>query len=188
MPSFVIDDVFGDERPDSHGTVPQFLPIADGQWDGIGGTCDHACGAGADFLVPIDASKVQGGTWHTVSVNPREPETTISINFNGMSTVTLPRRLIRFVRLGTSISVYCLLPPYLGQHITTFMNVSFILDGIPVSSTYTRPTMTPDTQNWTYNASIYDSPQLANTEHAFIVQPLPGDNNSFLAFDYFQYE
>ena len=83
MSFFVIDDVYGDERPGSQGTVPQFLPIAGDQWDGVGGTCG-TCGAGAHFLVPIDASKVQGSTWHTVTVSPGEPVTTISISFNGM--------------------------------------------------------------------------------------------------------
>ena len=83
--------------------------------------------------------------------------------------------------------MYCLLPPYLGQTITTFMNLTFNIDGNTVGQ-YTRDTNTVD---WVYNSSVFDSPKLANGLHTLVVQSLPGTglhNSSFLAFDYFQYE
>ena len=83
--------------------------------------------------------------------------------------------------------MFCLLPPFLGQGITTFMNLTFILDGATAGG-YTRDTNTVD---WVYNSSVWDSPQLDNEMHTLIFQSLPGTglhNSSFLAFDYFLYQ
>lgn len=64
------------------------------------------------------------------------------------------------------------------------MNVTFTLDGEAVGSYY-RTEVTP---GWVYNQSIFTSDELENQEHALVIQPLPGINSSFLAFDYFSYE
>lgn len=78
-----IDDVFGDNGPQSSiGSVPIFHPQIS-QWDPIGGTCSGPCTHGADFATPIDASRVFDGTWHTVTMNPNEPDTTITTKFTG---------------------------------------------------------------------------------------------------------
>lgn len=80
---YIFDDYYGDERPDSVTTVPTFLPAVN-QWDPIGGTC-ASCTTTTNLIPPIDATKAQNGTWHSTTVSPDEPKTTISINFNGES-------------------------------------------------------------------------------------------------------
>lgn len=85
MAFYIIDDVFGDDRPGSPGTVPTYIPTT-GNWDPVGGTCAQ-CTPGAFFAVPLDASKVQSGTWHTTTMNPGEPVTTFSVTFTGTSLV-----------------------------------------------------------------------------------------------------
>ena len=81
MSTFVFDDYYGDERPGSSTAVPTYLPAVN-QWDPIGGTCP-SCTLSSNLPITIDASKVQNGTWHSTTVSPGEPETTISITFNG---------------------------------------------------------------------------------------------------------
>ena len=82
MVQYVIDDVFGDNRAGSTDGVPIFLPPSM-QWDPIGGTCSGECTPGAHFATPIDPSQVFDGTWHTVTMNPNEPVTTINTSFTG---------------------------------------------------------------------------------------------------------
>lgn len=82
MVQYAIDDVFGDSRPGSTDGVPSFLPPSM-QWDPVGGTCSGECTPGAHFATPIDASQVFDGTWHTVTMNPNEPVTTITMSFTG---------------------------------------------------------------------------------------------------------
>ena len=83
MPFFIIDDVYGDSRlgPDSGTAAPDYMPVAV-NWDVVGGTC-HDCTPEAHFITPIDASQVQNEMWHTVTMNPGEPLTTVSVKFTG---------------------------------------------------------------------------------------------------------
>ena len=64
------------------------------------------------------------------------------------------------------------------------MNLSFILDGQPVG-VFERTTQGDD---WIYNSTVFDSNQLENKEHTFVVQPRADVDTSFVAFDYFAYE
>lgn len=82
MVQYTIYDVFGDSRLGSAGGVPTFLPPSM-QWDPIGGTCSGVCTSGAYFAIHIDASQVFDGTWHTVTLNSREPVTNITTSFTG---------------------------------------------------------------------------------------------------------
>ena len=78
MPLFIIDDVYGDQRPGQNST-PTFLPSTL-QWDLIGAPPKSN---GVWFKVPINALGVEFRTWHTVTVNPSEPVTTINTTFVG---------------------------------------------------------------------------------------------------------
>jgi hypothetical protein len=83
MPSFVFDDYYGDQRLGSGTNVPTYLPAVN-QWDPLGGTCPGctlSTNLPPEFI--IDPTKAQNGTWHSTTVSPDEPETTISITFNG---------------------------------------------------------------------------------------------------------
>ena len=187
MTVYTIDDVYGDQRPNApSSTVVTYLPGPTvNQWDPVGGTCPAPkCGAGAGFNPPIDASKVHSGTWHTVTMNPGEPVTTITLTFTGTSPTSHGWGAVRNQNSGTQITVYCLLPPDLGQYITSYMNMTFTLDGQPVGN-YQRTT---NTQDWVYNAAVFTSETFASAEHTLVIEPQPGTDSSFLAFDYASYE
>ena len=81
MPTFIFDDIYGDLRPGAQAQVPIYLPPTD-QWDPLGGTCPQ-CTLKTNLPIPIDPTHAQNGTWHTVTVNPGEPVTTLSITFVG---------------------------------------------------------------------------------------------------------
>lgn len=81
MPIYVFDDYHGDERLGAGTSVPTYLPAVN-QWDPLGGTCP-GCTLTTNLVPPIDPTKAQNGTWHSTTVSPDEPETTISITFTG---------------------------------------------------------------------------------------------------------
>ncbi|GJE97713.1 hypothetical protein PsYK624_139340 [Phanerochaete sordida] len=165
MPTYIFDDYYGDERPGAGIVVPTYLPVV-GQWDWIGGTC-ASCTLQTNIDIPIDPTRAQNATWHSVTVSPDEPATTISINFT-----------------GTAVTAYCLLPPDLGPWITSYMNVSFVLDDNTVGK-FERIASGDD---WTYNYPVYSVSNLENRQHTFVVQPRADVNTSYLVFDYFTYE
>ena len=81
MPTYVFDDVFGDQRPGSTSPPPAYSPSVD-QWDAPRGTCS-GCSMSTNIKIPVDTSQVMNGTWHTVTVNPGEPITNVTITFTG---------------------------------------------------------------------------------------------------------
>ncbi|GJE97714.1 hypothetical protein PsYK624_139350 [Phanerochaete sordida] len=164
MPTYIFDDYYGDERLKGD-TVPTYLPAVN-QWDPVGGTC-AGCTSSTNLPTPIDPLKAQNATWHSVTVSPDEPTTTITMNFT-----------------GTAVTAYCILPPDLGPYITSYMNVSFILDGKTVG-TFERSASGTD---WTYNYPVHSESNLENKQHTFVVQPRADVDTSYLVFDYFTYE
>ena len=80
MAWYLIDDVFSDTRPGSEDSA-SYVPSA-GQWDPVGGSCSK-CGPGANFTIPIDATKAHNGSWHTATMSPGEGVMTIATNFTG---------------------------------------------------------------------------------------------------------
>ena len=84
MTIYTIDDVYGDSRLGNGTNVPVYLPNDPSiiQWDPVGGTCSY-CGNGARFNPPLDRTQIYDVTWHTVTMNPGEPVTTITATFTG---------------------------------------------------------------------------------------------------------
>ncbi|THG93610.1 hypothetical protein EW026_g7671 [Hermanssonia centrifuga] len=113
--SYTIDDFYGDQGT-GLGAMPVYSPASSStgpnQWDIEGGTCTGCNAQGAGFKVPIDPSQVHSGTWKSTTMDVNEPLTTLSVQFR-----------------GSSITMYCLLPPDLGPYITSAMNLTFVLDG-----------------------------------------------------------
>ena len=134
MTQYTIDDHFGDQRPGASGGAPTFAPSGS-QWDTPGGTC-AGCIANSNLYPAIDVAQAHSGTWQSTTVSPDEVETTISVTFIG----ALPLAMLRVREcahawcVGTSITVYCILPPDLGPFITSYMNLSFVLDGQQVGT------------------------------------------------------
>ncbi|PSR72615.1 hypothetical protein PHLCEN_2v11499 [Hermanssonia centrifuga] len=171
--SYIIDDFFGDQGT-GLGAMPIYSPASSStgpnQWDIEGGTCTGCSAQGAGFKVPIDPSQVHSGTWKSTTMDPGEPLTTLSVQF-----------------YGSSITMYCLLPPDLGPWTTSAMNLTFVLDGEQVG-TYDRPSGTGDA--WTYQGQVFKSDWLDGHLHTLVVALnaptlYPPWNSSFIAFDNF---
>lgn len=77
-----------------------------------------------------------------------------------------------------------MLPPLFTDKITSYMNMTFKLDGRLVGS-YEK---TATTKNWTYNYPVFNITGIENKEHTFVIQPQGGQVNSYMVFDYFAYE
>lgn len=58
------------------------------------------------------------------------------------------------------------------------------LDGEVIGSLQRNAT----SDDWTYNASVCGKTNLENAEHTFVIQPLGGVSNSYMVFDYLEYE
>ena len=85
MPTYIFDDELGDQRPGSNSSPVLYLPGSKArQWDPVGGTCPQCTLNTNDALpIPLDPSLAQNHTWHTVTVNPEEPPTNLSVTFIG---------------------------------------------------------------------------------------------------------
>lgn len=88
MPTYIFDDVYGDQRTGSKSPQPAYKP-AWAAWDPVGGTC-WGCTLGTNIPIPIDPRYAIMGTWHMTTVSPGDPATNVSINFIG----TLYRRFM----------------------------------------------------------------------------------------------
>ena len=81
MPTYIFDDVFGDQRPGSNSPLPVYLPTT-GRWDPVHGTCSQ-CSMATNIKIPVDATQVMNGTWHTATVHPGDAITNVTIIFTG---------------------------------------------------------------------------------------------------------
>ena len=197
MPTYIFDDVFGDQRPGSNSPLPVYSPPSN-QWDPVHGTCSQ-CSMSTNIPVPVDTSQVMNGTWHTVTVNPGEAVTNVTFTFTGK----YPQHVVNNKSndassspIGTSVTAYCMLPPYLQPYnITAAMNVTFQLDGNTVGFYKYSPSTT--TEDWTYHQNVFSTSGLKNEEHIFAISPQGQDgdrganyyvDSSFLVFDYITYE
>ncbi|KIP11545.1 hypothetical protein PHLGIDRAFT_455630 [Phlebiopsis gigantea 11061_1 CR5-6] len=198
MPTYIFDDVFGDQRPGSNSPLPAYLPPPN--WDPVHGTCSQ-CSMTTNIRIPVDPSQVMNGTWHTATSNPGKPIINVTMTFTGKKIGVFVARAegLREI-LGTSVTAYCLLPPNLdSEFITSQMNMTFVLDGEAVG-TYHR-IVDPSATTWTYNQNVFSTSGLKNTVHTFAILPqsqyaTPSQypatpylhDSSFLSFDYITYD
>ena len=64
------------------------------------------------------------------------------------------------------------------------MNVTCELDGYTVGGLARNATTT----QWTYHAPVCSKMGLQNMEHTFVIRPQAGISNSYMVFDYLEYE
>ncbi|KIP11543.1 hypothetical protein PHLGIDRAFT_114397 [Phlebiopsis gigantea 11061_1 CR5-6] len=171
MPTYIFDDVFGDQRPGSKSPPVLYQPSTKeaNQWDAVGGTCSQCTlDVNRALPLPLDPSMAKNGTWHTVTVDPGEPVTNLTVTFT-----------------GTALTAYCMLPPLFQHDITSYTNMTFELDGAIVGHYHKEAT-----SNWTYNFPVFSKGELENREHTFVISPQgqDGASASYLVFDYITYE
>ena len=81
MPTYIFDDVYGDQRPGSYSPRVIYGPQW-GLWDPVGGTC-WGCTLGTDLPIAIESENATMGTWHTVTVQPGGQVANLSVTFTG---------------------------------------------------------------------------------------------------------
>lgn len=105
-------------------------------------------------------------SWHDATAHPGQSEPqTVTLTFT-----------------GTAVWVFCALPGYI-EWITTFVNISFALDG-QVDGAFTSPGTGPD---MLYNVTVYSKTGLPNTQHTLVISPQYDVNASYIAFDWAMY-
>ncbi|KAH9829640.1 uncharacterized protein C8Q71DRAFT_717950 [Rhodofomes roseus] len=149
-----IDDYYGDSVT---GLQPQYR--SGSAWN-YGPQCPGC------FIQPA-ADEAFDQSWHDVTASPNDP---------GPSNVTL-------TFTGTAVWVYGVVPNYV-QYATTFVNVSFELDG-KVAGLYTHVPST--STSYEYNVTLFSNTGLANTQHTLVISPQREPDTSYMAFDWAQY-
>ena len=92
MPTYIFDDVYGDQRPGSSSPTAVYEPQW-GTWDPTCGTC-WGCTLGTNLVVPIDSAKATMGTWHTVTVSDGHVPTNVSVTFTGTLLANSTQRML----------------------------------------------------------------------------------------------
>ncbi|KZT06162.1 uncharacterized protein LAESUDRAFT_759687 [Laetiporus sulphureus 93-53] len=103
-------------------------------------------------------------TWHDTTIHPGDPPHNVTLTFN-----------------GTAIWVYCIIPNS-QEYITTFVNLTFELDGdyVGVFSQQSDDYML-------YNVSAYSNTSMENREHTLVMIVRNDINASVALFDWAQY-
>ncbi|KIP11536.1 hypothetical protein PHLGIDRAFT_454993 [Phlebiopsis gigantea 11061_1 CR5-6] len=166
MPTYIFDDVYGDQRPGSQSPRAVYEPPWN-MWDPAGGTC-WGCTLGTNLPIPINPHNATMETCHTVTVKEGDTATNVSITF-----------------VGTSINAYCILPPNTTSPFIQDTFLSFTSDEMNVGFFE----WTGTTSQWTYNYLVFSRENLTQGEHTFIISPQnQGSKWSFLVLDYFTYK
>ncbi|KZT68205.1 hypothetical protein DAEQUDRAFT_712398 [Daedalea quercina L-15889] len=152
----VTNRTIDDEYGDS---VTGRRPIYDGPWN-YGPACPGC------FVQP-SPKDVFMSSWHDTTTSLQNDHQTISLLFN-----------------GTAVWVYCVVPNYV-QSATTFVNISFNLDGAPVGTYMHQPDESSDV--YSYNVTVYSNTDLANTQHTLVMWAVQGSGPSLLLFDWAEY-
>ena len=113
----------------------------------------------------FDLSQIHDQTWHDATHTPGLAPATVTAHFN-----------------GSAVYVFNILPNTLFNT-TTFVNITFTIDGEDVG-TFTR---TPDsTSTILYNQLVYQNAALQDRPH-ILVMTAGGDTKSLFLFDYLLY-
>ncbi|EED77922.1 predicted protein [Postia placenta Mad-698-R] len=140
-------------------SVTGVVPVYGNVWN-YGPTCPGC-------MVQPNPELVFDRSWHDATAHPGDPEPhDVTLTFT-----------------GTAIWVFCPMPGYISEWVTTFVNISFALDG-KADGTYTSPGTGPDIL---YNITVYSKMGLPNTQHTLVITPQYDVNPSYIAFDYAMY-
>ena len=154
-----VDDQLGD-RPT--GLLPEYAPN-DGTWH-VGSPSEN-CSSCKITPATFDLSQIHDQTWHDATHSSGLAPATVTVHFN-----------------GSAVYVYNILPNALAKT-TTFVNISFALDGAPAGS-FTR---SPDTSSTIlYNQLVYQNIALEDGPHT-LVMSAGGPSKSLFLFDYLMY-
>jgi hypothetical protein len=95
--------------------------------------------------------------------------------------------LLPEVDSGTAIYIFCIIPNRIHNNpgVTTFMNLTFAIDG-ELAGTYQHQ---PDTtETVAFNFAVYANESLRNAPHSIVISPTAGpirdSTNSLILFDY----
>ncbi|KAF9821387.1 hypothetical protein IEO21_00633 [Rhodonia placenta] len=150
-----IDDENGDSVT---GLQPVYAPPS-GVWN-YGPTCPGC------FVQP-DVDDCFDHSWHDVTANPSDPEPrNVTLTFN-----------------GTAIWVFGVIPNYV-PYATTYVNISFELDGHTVGSFSHIPS---ESDAYQYNVTLYSNTSLKDAQHTLTMTPRRDVNASYMAFDWAMY-
>ncbi|EED84926.1 predicted protein [Postia placenta Mad-698-R] len=150
-----IDDENGDSVT---GLQPVYAP-ASGAWN-YGPTCSGC-------YVQPDVDDCFDHSWHDVTASPTDPEPrNITLTFN-----------------GTAIWVFGVVPNNV-LYATTFVNISFELDGHTVGTFSHLPS---ESDAYQYNVTLYSNTSLEDAQHTLIITPRRDVNASYMAFDWAMY-
>ncbi|EJF62036.1 hypothetical protein DICSQDRAFT_37999, partial [Dichomitus squalens LYAD-421 SS1] len=156
-----IDDQFGDNTT---GFIPVYLPN-DGTWHV--GSPSEDCDSCKIKPSTLDISQIHDHTWHDATHTPGLTPAQIIVNFT-----------------GTAVYVYNIVPNSLPNSTTTFVNISFTLDGSDAGSFVRHPD--PKTEVIQYNQLVYSKNGLENVPHT-LVMTSGGDPKCLVLFDYLLY-
>ncbi|KAI0778899.1 hypothetical protein BD413DRAFT_447284, partial [Trametes elegans] len=160
-----IDDEHGDSNS---GLPPDFEPQS--SW-AQGSTCtgcivQHSRNPPKHDGATIDTSLPFDGTWHDSTYHPGQPERTITVKFTGIAVYV-------FNIVVNSIPL-----------VTTFTNLTFILDGAHVGNYVHEP---DGSSEILYDVPVYTNTTLPHTSHTLVISTGPGLNASLVLFDYIIY-
>ncbi|KAM5544809.1 hypothetical protein V8D89_001707 [Ganoderma adspersum] len=154
-----VDDQLGDRTT---GLLPEYTPN-DGTWH-VGSPSEN-CSSCKITPATFDLSQIHDQTWHDATHSPGLAPATVTVRFN-----------------GSAVYVYNVLPNTLAKT-TTFVNISFALDGAPAGS-FARP---PDASSTIlYNQLVYRNVGLEDGPHT-LVMSAGGTSKSLFLFDYLLY-
>ena len=115
----------------------------------------------------MDVNETLDGTWHDATYRVGGPTATVLIPFT-----------------GTAVYVFFMVPNRFPKT-TTFMNVSFALDGVPDGPSFVH-TPDPTTTEIAYHQPVYVKTGLTNANHSLLISA-GGPKESLILFDYVMY-
>ncbi|TFK88885.1 hypothetical protein K466DRAFT_585124 [Polyporus arcularius HHB13444] len=151
-----IDDEDGDA---STGWMPQYFPSS--AW-AQGSKC-----SGCAITGLADPSQAFDETWHDSTYHPEQPQRVVQINFN-----------------GSAVYVYNLVANTIPG-VTTFTNLTFVLDGTEVGQ-YTHSPQNNAASTFLYRTVVYQNDSLPQAPHMLSIEA-GGPTASLILFDYVIY-